>query len=173
MLKTDIFHKTLIPRYLLTEKNIQDRTMKKLTSRAFRKCGTYWASKFFNGSYCCSKSEDCEILAPLAKIGSRKKKTHGRNFELQVLTLNQRVTNHVGPTLIQCQDPKIKITAVGFFFTAPFRLIFFLKFYPTLTANNYGLKPSNFENYHIFGMLYACPLPWYHPRQVIAFKNVE
>ena len=73
MLKTDIFHKTLIPRYLLTEKNIQDRTMKKLTSRAFRKCGTYWASKFFNGSYCCSKSEDCEILAPLAKIGSRKK----------------------------------------------------------------------------------------------------
>ena len=74
MLKINIFHKTLIPRYLLTEEKKQDRTMKKLTSWGFRKCGTYWASKFFNGSYCCSKSEDCEILAPLAKIGSRKKK---------------------------------------------------------------------------------------------------
>ena len=82
MLKINIFHKTLIPRYLLTEEKKQDRTMKKLTSWRFRKYGTYWASKFFNGSYCCSKSEDCEILAPLAKIGSRKKKTHGRNFEL-------------------------------------------------------------------------------------------
>ena len=75
MLKTDFFflHKTLIPRNLLKEKNIQDRTMRKLTSRAFRKCGTYWACEVLNGSYCCSKSEDCEILAPLAKIRSRKK----------------------------------------------------------------------------------------------------
>ena len=75
MLKTDVFHKTIIPRNLLKEKNIQDRTMWKLTSRAFRKCGTYWACEVLNGIYCWSKSEGCEILAPLAKIRGRKKKT--------------------------------------------------------------------------------------------------
>ena len=36
------FHKKLIPRNLLKETNIQARSMWKLTSRAFRKCGTYW-----------------------------------------------------------------------------------------------------------------------------------
>ena len=72
-LKTAFFHKTLIPRNLLKEKNIQDRTMWKRTSWRFQKCGTYWACQLLNGSYCCSKSKDCEILAPLAKIRSRKK----------------------------------------------------------------------------------------------------
>ena len=48
MLKTDVFHKTLIPRNLLKEKNIQDRTMWKLTSRAFRKCGTYEMLSIFH-----------------------------------------------------------------------------------------------------------------------------
>jgi hypothetical protein len=109
MLKTDVLHKTLISRNLLKEKNIQDRTMWKLTSRAFRKCGTYWACEVLNGSYCCSKSEDCEILAP-----------------------------------------------------SPFN--FFLKFDPTLTANNYGLKPLKLENYHIFGMVWTSAFTWYHPR---------
>jgi hypothetical protein len=109
MLKTDVLHKTLISRNLRKEKNIQDRTMRKLTSRAFRKCGTYWACEVLNGSYCCSKSEDCEILAP-------------------------------------------------------FPLIFFLTFDPTLTANNYGLKPLNLENYHIFGMVWTPAFTWYHPR---------
>ena len=63
-LKTAFFHKTLIPRNLLKEKNIQDRTMWKRTSWRFQKCGTYWACQLLNGSYCCSKSKDCEILAP-------------------------------------------------------------------------------------------------------------
>jgi hypothetical protein len=67
MLKTDVFHKTLIPGNLFKEKNIQDRAMWKLTSTAFRKCGTYWACEVLNGIYCWSKSEGCEILAPLKK----------------------------------------------------------------------------------------------------------
>ena len=74
MLKTDVFHKTLISRNLLKEAHIQARSMWKLTSRAFRKCGTYWAYHVLNGSYCWSKSDGFEILAPLAKIRSRKKK---------------------------------------------------------------------------------------------------
>ena len=34
-----------------------DRTMWKLSSWRFRKCGTFWACDLSNGSYCCSKSE--------------------------------------------------------------------------------------------------------------------
>ena len=114
-LKTAFFHKTLIPRNLLKEKNIQDRTMWKRTSWRFQKCGTYWACQLLNGSYCCSKSKDCEILAPLAKIRGVAKKRHGHNNEFWALPLNQRGTNHVGPTLIQWQRSKLKIAAVTFF----------------------------------------------------------
>ena len=45
MLKTDVLHKTLIPRNLLKGKNIQDRTMWKLTSWAFRKSIFYGAGE--------------------------------------------------------------------------------------------------------------------------------
>ena len=82
MLKTDVFYKTLISRNLLKEAHIQARSMWKLTSRAFRKCGTYWAYHVLNGSYCWSKSDNVEILAPSAKIKSRKKKRHGHNFAI-------------------------------------------------------------------------------------------
>ena len=79
MLKTGVFHKTLISRNLLKEAHIQARSMWKLTSRAFRKCGTYWAYQVLNGSYCWSKSVYVEILATSAKIRSRKK--HRKNCE--------------------------------------------------------------------------------------------
>ena len=74
MLKTGVFHKTLISRNLLKEAHIQARSMWKLTSRAFQKCGTYWAYHVLNGSYCWSKSDGFEILAPLAKIRGVPKK---------------------------------------------------------------------------------------------------
>ena len=56
--------------------HIQGTTMRKLTSRRFRKCGSFCASEFLNGSYRCSKLTDCEILGPLPKIrGVAKKDT--------------------------------------------------------------------------------------------------
>ena len=162
-LKTAFFHKTLIPRNLLKEKNIQDRTMWKRTSWRFQKCGTYWACQLLNGSHCCSKSKDCEILAPLAKIRGVTKKRHGHNNEFWALPLNQRGTNHVGPMLIQWQGPKLKIVAVSFFFVTPRSspLNFFLNFHPTLTAKNSGLKPSKLKNYNIFGILRTSAFSWY------------
>ena len=54
--KTAFFAKNPSPRYFLMGKFFQDRTMSKLSSRGFRKCGTFWAYDLFNGSYCCSKS---------------------------------------------------------------------------------------------------------------------
>ena len=164
MQKNAFSHKTLVPRNLLKEKKNQDRSIWKLTSWRFRKCGTYWACEVLNGSYCCSKSDDCEILAPLAKIRSRKKKRYGRNFQFWALPLNQRGTNHDGSTLIQYQRSNFKITAVSFFVTAPFPVNFFFKFDQTLTSHNYGLKHWNLENYHIFGILRTSAFRWYHPR---------
>ena len=49
MLKTDVFHKTLISRNLLKEANIQAMSMWNLTSWRFQKCGTYWRVRFWTG----------------------------------------------------------------------------------------------------------------------------
>ena len=56
--------------------------------------------------------------------------------------LNQRGTNHVGPTLIPYQSPKLIIVAVLIFRNASFPAIFFSEFDLTLTAYSYGLKPQ-------------------------------
>ena len=61
-------------------------------------------------------------------------------------------------------EPKTQYCGRNIFFTAPSPLIFFLTFNPTLTVNNYGLKPRNLENYHIFGILWTCPFTWYNPK---------
>ena len=73
-LKTAFFHKTLIPRNLLKEKNIRARSMWNLTSWRFRKCRTYWAWELLNGSYWPSKMEESEKTGPSSKIRGVKKK---------------------------------------------------------------------------------------------------
>ena len=60
------------PRYFLMGKFFQERTMRKLRSRGFRKCGTFGSCELFNGS--CSKSTDFEISGPSPKIRGVKKK---------------------------------------------------------------------------------------------------
>ena len=113
--KNNFFQRTLISRNLLKEANIQARSMWKLTSWRFRKCGTYWACHVFNGSYRPSKMDESEKTGPSPKISGVQKKRHGHNFENYGSKLNQRWNNHVGPTLIQFRSPKLKIVAVSFF----------------------------------------------------------
>ena len=146
------------------ETHIQGTTMRKLTSRRFRKCGSFWASEFLNGSYRCSKLTDCEILGPLPKIRGVTKKRHGHNNEFWVLKRIAGPPNHVRRPCYSFQDPQINIVAVSFFCDASFPAKNFSEFDLTLTAYNYGLNPPNLENYHIFGMLWTCPFTWYHPR---------
>ena len=86
MLKIDFFHKTLIPRNLLKETNIQARSMWKLTSRAFRKCGTYWACEVLNGSYRPSKMDESEKTGPSTKIWGVKKITRPQFWVLNSVT---------------------------------------------------------------------------------------
>ena len=144
--------------------HIQGTTMWSLTSRAFRKCGSFWASEFLNGSYRCSKLTDCEILGPLQKIRGVKKKRHGHNNEIWGLKRIAGPPNHVRRPCYSFQTSNLVIVAVSFFLNASIPAIFFSEFDLTLTADNYGLKPLNLENYHIFGRLWTCPFTWYHPR---------
>ena len=73
--KTAFFAKNPSPRYFLMGKFFQDRTMSKLSSRGFRKCGTFWAYDLFNGSYCCSKSAkgSKSVFVPKNKRCQKKK----------------------------------------------------------------------------------------------------
>ena len=94
MQKNDFFHKTLISQNLLKEANIQARSMWKLTSRAFRKCGTYWACHVFNGSYRPSKMDESEKTDPSPKISSVKKKDTAT-----ILSFEAWNKKHVIPTM--------------------------------------------------------------------------
>ena len=145
------------------EHHIQGTTMWSLTSRRFRKCGSFWASEFLNGSYRCSKLTDCEILGPLQKIRGVPKKRHGHNNEFWGLKRIAGPPHHVRRPCYSFQTPKLNIVAVSFFWNASFPAKKFSQFKPTLAADNYGLKPLILKNYNIFGMLWRCPLPWFHP----------
>jgi len=145
------------------ETHIQGTTMRKLTSRRFRKCGSFCASEFLNGSYRCSKLTDCEILGPLPKIRGVKKKRHGHNNELWCLKRIAGPPHHVRRPCYSFQDPQINIVAVSFFCDARFYWNFFSKFDPTLSAYNYASKTLNFKNYHIFGILRTSAFTWYPP----------
>ena len=74
--KTAFFAKNPSPQHFCVGKFFRDRTMRKLSSRGFRKCGTFGSCELFNGSYCCSKSTDFEIFGLSPKIrGVKKKRT--------------------------------------------------------------------------------------------------
>ena len=78
--KTAFFAKNPPPGYFLMGKFFKDRTMSKLSSRGFRKCGTFWAYDLFNGSYCCSKSAQGSKSVFVPKNKRCQKKSHARNF---------------------------------------------------------------------------------------------
>ena len=117
MLKIDFFHKTLIPRNLLKEKNIRARSMWNLTSWRFRKCGTYWACEVLNGSYRPSKMDESEKTGPSPKIRGVKKKRHGHNIQFWGLKRIAGPTNHVRRPFYSFQTSKLDIVAVSFFLT--------------------------------------------------------
>ena len=148
-------------------------TMRKLTSRRFQKCGTYWVFEFLNGSYGCSKSTESEIFDLSPKIGDVTKKRHGFNKPFWDLIWIEYQTYHVRTLFYSYEVLERNIEAVSFFCDVATRGIFFLRFDPTLTANNSGLKPWNIEKYHIFGKPWACSSTWWNPGWVILLENFE
>ena len=104
--------KTRITQNFQILNHIQGTTIGKLTSRGFRKCGTFWVLK---GSYWPSKSTDFENLGPLPKIRGVAKKRHGHNFDFSGLKRIAKVTHRVDYTCYSFQTRKLKIVAVLFF----------------------------------------------------------
>ena len=130
-----------------------DRTMWKLSSRGFRKCGTFCACDLSKGSYCCSKSAEGGKSGCVPANRQCKKKRHGHNFDFFGLKRIARLLNYVEQPCYSFRTKKIKIVAVSFFCNAAFPSIFFLIFDPTSTANNSTLKTARPKKYHIFGIL--------------------
>ena len=160
MQKNNFFHKTLISQNLLKEANIQARSMWKLTSRAFRKCGTYWACHVFNGSYRPSKMDESEKTGPSPKIRGFKKKTRPQFF-IFCFETNSTSSQPCEKTWLFVSDLKNWNKISVFFFNTSTPENFLFQFHPTLTANNSGLKPSKLKNYNIFGILRTSAFSWY------------
>ena len=100
------------------ENHIQGTTMWSLTSRRFRKCGSFWASEFLNGSYRCSKLTDCEILGPLPKIRGVAKKQHSETNEFSDSKRIAGPPNHVRRPCYSCRVRKLISFRVLFFCNA-------------------------------------------------------
>ena len=99
---------------------IQARTMWKLTSWGFRKCGSFRDLEVLNRSYGCSKSEDFEILSPLPKIRGVAKKQHSVNIEFLVPKLKLVKNNPIGYIEFEFRASNLKIGRVLFFCDAYF-----------------------------------------------------
>ena len=128
MQKNDFFHKTLISQNLLKEANIQARSMWKLTSRAFRKCGTYWACHVFNGSYRPSKMDESEKTGPSPKIRGVKKKTRPQ-FNFLCFETNSTSSQPCLKTRLFVSDLK-NWNRISVFFLHLLSREFFLQFSP-------------------------------------------
>ena len=83
--------------------------------------------------------------------------------------MNQPLNIPIGPTLIQYGSLKRKIVAVLFFCTVSLDNFFSLKFDPTLTSHNLGLKNYSNKNHHIFRTGRTSAFIW-HPW--IPLKNL-
>ena len=157
--KTAFFAKIPSPQHFCVGKFFRDRTMRKLSSRGFRKCGTFGSCELFNGSYCCSKSTDFEIFGLSPKIRGVKKKelpqfwvfgyetniSSGQPYELRWIFVS---------------SPKNQNCGSSFFFLTPPPTHFFWKFHLTLTVNNSPLKSRTPKKYHIFGNLWTSAFSW-------------
>ena len=140
-------------------KFFRDRTMRKLTSWRFRKSGTFWSCELFNGSYCCSKSTDFEILGPSPKIRGVKKKELPQFWVFGSET-NSRCSPPYELPWLFVSGPKNQNCGSSFFFNTSSDPFFFLKFDLTLTVNNSPLKTATLKKYHIFGNLWTSAFSW-------------
>ena len=104
-------------------KFFQDRTMWNLSSRGFRKCGTFGSCELFNGSYCCSKSTDFEIFGPSPKIRGVKKKELPQFWVFGYETNSRRSRPYELPWLF-VSSPKNQNCGSSFFFWHLLRPIF-------------------------------------------------
>ena len=133
MLKIDFFHKTLIPRNLLKEKNIRARSMWNPTSWRFRKCGTYWACEVLNGSYRPSKMDESEKTGPSSKIRGVTKKDTATILSFELCHGSSVEPTILGPRWFRMRA-QISILWPCLFFWRLLSIEFFLQFSPNFDS---------------------------------------
>ena len=137
-------------------------TMRKSTSSAFQKCGTFCVYDFLKGSYWLSKLSNISIFFDIQK--RCQKKRHGHNFEFSEPALNQGLKKWVSQALIQWRVWKLKIVAVTIFcdiayfsgqqhFCCPLL---------ALSSNNSPLETPTPKKYDIFGKLRTWAFSWWY-----------
>ena len=92
----------------------------------------------------------------------RNKNKYGYNFPFQVLPFNQPKNIPIGSTLIEYGSMKLKIEHVFIFVTPPLCPKKILRFDPTLSSNNSGLKNYRIKNHHIFGIARTSAFIWHN-----------
>ena len=92
-------------------------------------------------------------------------------LQLSHSALNQPLNIPIGPTLIQYGSLKRKIVAVLFFCTLLPDNFFSLKFDPTLTSHNLGLKNYSNKNHHIFRKPWTSAFRWHTLNTSEKFSN--
>ena len=93
-------------------------TMRKLTSRAFQKCGSFRVLKVLNQSYWLSKSGENWRKKSIER--RRQKKKHGHNIDFWAPKRIACPSHMVGTTCYSFQASKVKVVGVLFFFDASY-----------------------------------------------------
>ena len=139
---------------------IQGRTIRKLTSWGFRKCGSFWDLEVLNHSYWLSKSGQIQRKILLGRRRS-KKKTRPQ-FRILGPEIESAMAQHGWLNADSMAALKTQNCGRVFFLE---RLLFLLtepKFHSclTLTRNNSRSKPDTLNKSHIFGKLWTLAFTW-------------
>ena len=105
--KMENFRKSVRRRKFSMWKFFRDSTMLKLSSRGFRKCGTFWACELLKWSYCCSKSDDVGRTRVASKIREVLEKAQVSQFWLKSKILLRGFLSDPGVPGVRSMGPVV------------------------------------------------------------------
>ena len=147
--------------------------MRKLTSRAFQKCGSLWVLKVLNPSYRLSKYGQIQRIF-LLEWRCHKKKTRPQYWVLGSDT-ESAWAQHGWFHADSMAALKTHYCGRVFFL---WRLLFLLtepKFHSllTLSSNNSRSKADTPNKFHIFGIVRTFSFTWFYPGYFFLWANFE
>ena len=147
--------------------------MWKLTSRAFRKCGTYWAYQVLSHSYWLSKSDQIQRKILLGR--RRHKKKTRPQFRFLGPEIESAWDQHGWFHADSMAALKTHYCGRVFFLQRLLFLVTDSKFQslPTLSSHNSCSKPLNHLILYIFGILRTSAFTWCYPGYVFQYQNLK
>ena len=152
---------------------IQGRTMWKLTSWGFRKCGSFRDLEVLNQSYWLSKSSQ------ISKKNCRVTRRYEKKIRPQYWVLGSDTESawdqHGWFHADSMATLKFQNYGRGFFFYGSLFLLTEPKFHSrlTLSSNNSRSKPHTPNKFHIFGIVRTSAFRWTYPGFFFPWANFE